>query len=752
MDRSESGMAAAAAVTALLLLPIIYWEGVYDFTRWPRLVLLQILTLLMVIAWNLQDPDNARGSSLTRPILAFLGWQIISSLWAPNSVEALQRISQAGTFSLFGLTVAHTLSRDAIRRAIYAVAAATGVVSVLCIGQYWGISLTESIPTAGNPSATFGYRNYLATYLIVAIPIIAAFGLTEERSHVRSALSAALVTSLAALICTRTRGAWVGLGAAAILFGTGCVVYSEIRNLTRAVTLRRTVLSVVAVAVIGYVGLSAPAMRREGQFRFDEHKSDTVTALKSTFSLSSTRGRTTMWENTLHMIARAPVVGVGLGGWQFRYPEYDRGDRITENVAPQRPHNDILWILAETGGVGLALYTWILISAFRLAGSAWRTRTPDHVWSVGLFLGVVAYVVHSLFSYPLERIAASALVWFAIGALAARASHQSGNTRGRQIDLSFSALRGPVLVIAALILTAAILLTSRRWLFDTHYADAIEAWNRKDWSSVKQASEKALSYGPFDFRAHQLSAAGNQKMGNYEEAEAAFTTSFRYHANEGHLAFADLLAGIGRYEEARRHYRKETILFPNRVPPRLGIVTTSRALEDWEEVLTEGRALLRRSPRHLEARLRAGEALEAAGDLDGARTMYEAGIALLPDAPALYTRYATILSKMGRFEPALHAHRKAATLAPDDPKHHNNIGAVLVKMHRLKEAATSFRRAIDIDTSYARAYRNLGDVLEKSGDVAGAISAYRGFIRHWRGETSHLTWAEQRIQTLVESP
>ena len=302
-----------------------------------------------------------------------------------------------------------------------------------------------------------------------------------------------------------------------------------------------------------------------------------------------------MWKNTLSMIADDPVFGVGLGGWQFRYPEYDRGEWITENVAPQRPHNDILWILAETGGVGLALYAWILISAFRLAVCAWRTRTPDYVWSVGLFLGVVAYVVHSLFSYPLERVASSALIWFAIGAIAPLASHESASkTVGHPTDRSFRSLSRSILIIAALVLTAAILLTSKRWRFDTHYADAIEAWNRKDWSSVKRSSEKALGYGPFDFRAFQLSAAGNQKLGNYEKAETAFTTSFRYHANEGHLAFADLLVRVGRYEEARRHYRKETALFPNRVPPRLGIVTTASALEDWEEVLTESRALLPR--------------------------------------------------------------------------------------------------------------------------------------------------------------
>ena len=132
--------------------------------------------------------------------------------------------------------------------------------------------------------------------------------------------------------------------------------------------------------------------------------------------------------------------------------------------------------------------------------------------------------------------------------------------------------------------------------------------------------------------------------------------------------------------------------------------------------------------------------------------MYETGIALLPNAPALFTRYANVMGRLGKLEQALHAHRRAAALAPDDPKHPNNVGATLVRMHRFKEAATAIHDAIDIDASYARAYRNLGDVLEMSDDVKGAILAYQGFISHWQGEAAHRSWAEQRIQTLLESP
>ena len=64
-----------------------------------------------------------------------------------------------------------------------------------------------------------------------------------------------------------------------------------------------------------------------------------------------------------------PVLGVGRGNWEYRYPLYAGGEHININAAPRRPHNDLLWIVSETGIVGLGFYLALLIASF-IAGIA----------------------------------------------------------------------------------------------------------------------------------------------------------------------------------------------------------------------------------------------------------------------------------------------------------------------------------------------------------------------------------------------
>jgi O-antigen ligase len=65
------------------------------------------------------------------------------------------------------------------------------------------------------------------------------------------------------------------------------------------------------------------------------------------------------------------------------------------------PHNIVLNFWSETGLLGLAAFTWILVMAFVVS---WRGgRRPDEGWRplhLGVFLAMVAVVVHGLVDVP----------------------------------------------------------------------------------------------------------------------------------------------------------------------------------------------------------------------------------------------------------------------------------------------------------------------------------------------------------------
>lgn len=103
------------------------------------------------------------------------------------------------------------------------------------------------------------------------------------------------------------------------------------------------------------------------------------------------------WDRTLKMAADNPM-GVGAGNWRVRVPEYNDGYMLDEKLRPsvevtfQRPHNDFLWVLSETGLIGFLFY----LSVFGLAIYCLRGQRI-------LLAAMCGCIAVSFFSFPKER-------------------------------------------------------------------------------------------------------------------------------------------------------------------------------------------------------------------------------------------------------------------------------------------------------------------------------------------------------------
>ena len=68
--------------------------------------------------------------------------------------------------------------------------------------------------------------------------------------------------------------------------------------------------------------------------------------------------RLELWKASREMYLDHPLLGVGPGNWKLHYPAYGtQGTRASEGeLFFQRPHNDYIWVLTETGPLGLACH------------------------------------------------------------------------------------------------------------------------------------------------------------------------------------------------------------------------------------------------------------------------------------------------------------------------------------------------------------------------------------------------------------
>ena len=105
------------------------------------------------------------------------------------------------------------------------------------------------------------------------------------------------------------------------------------------------------------------------------------------------------------------LLGVGLGNWQIHFPKYglnqfDDYAMVNGENTLQRPHNDFIWILCETGILGLLAYLIIFGLVFFQLYSLIKNTTDAKVkWKFFfIFSALVGYLVISFFDFPYERI------------------------------------------------------------------------------------------------------------------------------------------------------------------------------------------------------------------------------------------------------------------------------------------------------------------------------------------------------------
>ncbi|MDP6776161.1 MAG: O-antigen ligase family protein, partial [Candidatus Latescibacteria bacterium] len=414
MDESEWGdsdsrdLAQSTGVWALriavLVVPFAFWPGIIRSAGLPKLAVVLVLSLVLASSClTVRRVWLTRRAAFLAPLLVYLLITAAQAARCSNPAEGLLVLAAQTAFAMVCATTA-CLVRPGREMSLIRFSAVAGI-GVACMGilEHLGVSWS-TLPSAGRPSATFGFRNTAAAYLAINLPLSAALWLeTRRRDWVLGAVSTGLM--LAFLMLTRTRGAWVGLSTAAVI-GLLVALWMRARaerSLAGEIWSRLSPVRRCAIAGCLALGLAMawlPAgFADRGLQRLDEKKTGVAATVTSMVSEHGDRGRLRVWRHSLEMIADRPMIGVGLENWSVHYPRYDRGDVLVLPSDPQRPHNDFLWIWSELGTVGLLVYLWFLFVVGIEVVRRLKEGEEDER-ALALFLGVamLAYLGHSVFS------------------------------------------------------------------------------------------------------------------------------------------------------------------------------------------------------------------------------------------------------------------------------------------------------------------------------------------------------------------
>ncbi len=619
--RSEktSRLVAFACSTLLVLVPLIYWTSLRDYVLPPKLIVLQAVVALTFAACLIIRPESIPVPSFGLPACAYLILNSVSVLYAADPVVGLHELNKMLSGFLLFLLVANWLRPRDVPPILVAGAACGILVSLVGISEYLGWR-PFIIPSAGLPSATFGYRNLAAMYLIQSIPLcIGLFAIARSRGiAVLAASSGALM--LVFLIYTRTRGAWAGLIGSLLITLVIWTATRSRRPISHArLSVAKKISAVGAILLVAAIGWLPSNLPKIGPQSIDEKKASIATAFTSVAEQGAGRGRLILWKHTLEMVQDHAALGVGLGNWAVHYPLYDRGDPITFSAAPERPHNDALWILSEVGLLGFICYIWLAILVLKavwrhLASSNQQTR-----WmAAACFASLLAISGHSLFSFPRERIPPTMLFWLSLGLLAAleRPARRVWRASATRV----------MLILALLLALLQFRFTMRVCDFEAHTQAARNAQLENDMPKMSHEAAAALDAGAFHPEAIHLKGYALNQMGEFPKSRDLYRSALHKRPYDIQLLNGMAIASqnIGHHEEALGLYGRALELIPNLIDIRYNQGGLYTKMGRLTEAINVYQKIIEQRPEEAQAHFALGDLSNRLGRLLDAVESYRA--------------------------------------------------------------------------------------------------------------------------------
>ncbi len=251
-----------------------------------------------------------------------------------------------------------------------------------------GRVITRAQGTIGHPN---GYAMFMSSTLGLAGSVL----LLHPSKGMRLFAMATLAVGIPGLISSLSRGGWISFGLV-ILFAIALMAIGKRIRLTWAV-------GVTLVLLVGALSILVT--------------SPIVLERFTSSDKGSAQSRLVLARGAMAMVKEYPIFGIGVNNYALYMREYDpvsyyawRGIAIV--------HNIWLLILAESGFLGLAAWSWFLLAVYRRLWHALKHVRDSLVWmsAVGLFCALSALLIHGMADYALlGDLRLLSLFWFIVG-------------------------------------------------------------------------------------------------------------------------------------------------------------------------------------------------------------------------------------------------------------------------------------------------------------------------------------------------
>lgn len=418
-----------------------------------------------------------------------------------------------------------------------------------------------------------GHKNLLSSFLFLNFfPLLLAFRKYEKQWKILA--GAALILNLAVIVFLKTKAVWFGLSATFLLSLVFYAVRSYKKQALSKLDLKIVVIFICLVLNIFFFNLLQPLIQKS--IHYTAQLDPSVTTGNS---VKLEEERLILWDKTYDMLHKHNLLGVGMGNWQIHFPNATlngiwRAEDL--NYTFQRPHNDFLWILSETGLIGFNLFLFFVVSILCLLIRVLR-RSPenkDRQFELILCAAFIpGYLTISFFDFPKERIEHT--IWLSIiFGIAYYHIKMNYPLKTFFILKSKSSMR-----FAAFFLLCGITFTGLMRFKGEFYIRKLFNYKNSDQKfEMIKAGNKALSYvytiDPTSVPIHWYTGNAEAALGNYAKAQSDFLLAYKYNPYNRNVLndLASSYVFSNNPELAKTYYKEAARISPRFDDPKLNLV------------------------------------------------------------------------------------------------------------------------------------------------------------------------------------
>ena len=332
-------------------------------------------------------------------VLAFLG--TLSLFYASSYGLASDTLIEYFKDAMIGIIVVMMAQRQgSLKIAVWAILSAGLLMATLSVFQqitgtfsnhYWGFARIIPDQYGNRLSGPIGDPNYFGQIMVVLLPI-ALDRFWNEKSILLKALGAiTFFMTLATVVFTYSRGAFLAMIVA--FFVMAIIRPSRIR------------FAMIGLIVLIFTFQFLPASYRA---RMSSLLNILPSSSTGGYVDASVQGRTSENLVAWNMFTDHPVLGVGIGNYNFYYQAYSRKLGLDARTQDRSAHNLYLEVAAERGVLGLLVFSSLIILTLRQAFVASKkfmesSRSDLSDLAIALGISFIAYLIAAIFlhdAYP----------------------------------------------------------------------------------------------------------------------------------------------------------------------------------------------------------------------------------------------------------------------------------------------------------------------------------------------------------------